>query len=55
MPALDSLIDEPSPVRLAEEQVDGHIMGVILALHFSLKKGIELLGNRAEKSTLKEL
>ena len=28
---------------------------MILASHFSLKKGIELLGNRAEKATTKQL
>ena len=43
------------PVGLAEEHVGEHIMWVILALHFSLKKGIELFGDRAEKATTKEL
>ena len=49
------LIADPPPVGLAEEQVDERIMGVILASHISLKKGIELFGKRAKKSTTKEL
>ena len=46
---IDSLIHEnPPPVGLTEEQLDGHIMGVIMASHFSLKKGIALFGDKAE-------
>ena len=45
----------PPPVGLAEEQVDEHIMGIILALYLSLKKGIELFGDRSEEATTKEL
>ena len=53
---MDSLIDEnPPPVGLTEEQLDAHIMGVILARHFSLKKGIALFGNKAEQTTTAEL
>ena len=53
---IDSLIDEnPPPVGLTEEQLDDHIMGVILAQHFSLKKGIALFGNKAEQATTAEL
>ena len=37
---IDSLIDEnPPPVGLTEEQLDDHIMRVILAQHFFPKKG----------------
>ena len=51
-----SLIDEnPPPVGLTEEQLDDHIMGVILAQHFSLKKGIPLFGDKAEQATTEEL
>ena len=52
---LDSVIDDTPPVGLAEKQVDEHIFGLTLASHFPLKKGIELFGDRAEKSTTKEL
>ena len=53
---IDSLIDEnPPPVGLTEEQLDDHNMGVILAQHFSLKKGITLFGNKAEQATTVEL
>ena len=49
------LTKDPPPVDFTEEQVDDHIMGVIMAEHFSLKKGIKLFGNRAEEATTKEL
>ena len=53
---IDSLIDEnPPPVGFTEEQADDHIMGVILAQHFSLKKGIALFGDKAEQATTAEL
>ena len=53
---IDSLIDEnPPPVGLTEEQLDDHIMGVILAQHFSLKKGIALFGDKTEQATTAEL
>ena len=51
---LDSLIDKTHPpVGLAEEQADEHILGLILASHFPIKKGIALFGKRAEKTTTK--
>ena len=46
---------KPPHVGLSEEQVDEHILGLILASHFSLKKGMALFGERAEKATTKEL
>ena len=36
---------------MTEEQLDDHIMRVILAQHFSLKKGIALFGDKAEQAT----
>ena len=49
---IDSLIDEnPPPVGLKEEQLDDHIMGIIMAEHFSLKGGIVLFGDRTEQAT----
>ncbi len=35
--------------------VDKHIVGLIMAHQYSMKKGIELFGERAEKALLKEL
>ena len=53
---IDSLINEnPPPIGLTEEQLDDHIMGVILAQHFSLKKGIALFGDKAEQAITAEL
>ena len=53
---IDSLIDEnPPPVGLTEEQLDDHIMEVILAQYFSLKKGIALFGDKAEQATTVKL
>ena len=48
-------MNAPPPGWLTKEKVEEHVTGVILASHFSLKKGIELLGNRAEKATTKQL
>ena len=47
--------DNPPPVGFTEEQLDNHIMGVVMAEHFSLKRGIKLFGSRAEEATTKEL
>ena len=53
---IDSLIDEKStPVGFTKKQLDDHILGVIMASNFSLKKGIPLFGNRAEQATTDEL
>ena len=45
----------PPHVGLTEEQVDEHILGLVIASYFPLKKGIELFGERAQKATTKEL
>ena len=34
---------------------DEHIVGLIMAHQYSLKKGLELFGKKAEDATLKEL
>ena len=43
------------PVGFTEEQLDNHIMGVVMAEHVSLKKGIRLFGDKAEDATTTEL
>ena len=46
----------PPPLdACSEKELDYHIMGVILVSHYSLKKGIELFGYKAQKATTKEL
>ena len=35
--------------------MDDHIIGLIMAHQYSLKKGMELFGERAEKARMKEL
>ena len=40
---------------LTEAQVEDHIMGVIFAHQYTLEKGLEKVGARAEKATTKEL
>ena len=40
---------------MTEEQSDAHIVGVIFAQHFSLKKGLELFGEKADVAVHKEL
>ena len=39
---------------MTEEQSDAHIVGVIFAQHFSLKKGLELFGEKVDVSVQKE-
>ena len=40
---------------MTEEQSDAHVLGVIFAQHFSLKKGLELFGNKADIAVQEEL
>ena len=47
--------DNPPPVGFTEEQLDNHIMGIVMAKHVSLKKAIELFGHKAEDATTEEL
>ena len=37
--------DAPLPKVMTEEQLDTHVVGVIFAQHFSLKKDLELFGD----------
>ena len=40
---------------MTEEQSDAHIVGGIFAQHFSLKKGLELFGEKSDAAVHKEL
>ena len=42
-------------VPMDEEEIEEHLLGVALAHQYSLKKGIELFGDEAEKAATKEL
>ena len=43
------------PPAIPEDDLDNYIFGVILASHFSLKKGKKIFGKKAEATTMKEL
>jgi hypothetical protein len=43
------------PSGLDEEEVNEHILGVILLHQYNLKKGLELFGEKGELATVKEL
>ena len=46
----------PPPLKVTtEEQSDAHIVGVMFAQHFSLKKGLELFDEKADVLVQKEL
>ena len=53
---IEEAIDETAPPQiLTEEDIEEHIFGIILASHYSLKKGTELFGEKANDMTTKEL
>ena len=43
------------PPGMSEEEIEAHIMGVVLIDHFKLKKGINIFGDRANTELIKEL
>ena len=45
----------PPPSELSPEDIDLHILGVILANRYNLKKGKELFGDRSDKAVMAEL
>ena len=45
----------PPPSELSSEEIDLHILGVILANQYNLKKGKELFGDRCDKAMMAEL
>ena len=48
--------EKASPLDvMAEEEVEAHILGVIMVEHCSMEKGIDLFGDRAETAVTKEL
>ena len=47
--------DAPPLKTMTKEKSDAHIVGVIFAQNFSLKKGLELFGGKADAAVHKEL
>ena len=45
----------PPPSELSPKEIDSHIIGVIFANQYTLKKGKELFGNRADEAVMAEL
>ena len=54
---INLVFDENAPPssELSTEEIDSHILGVILANQYSLKKGKKLFGNRCDKAVMAEL
>ena len=46
--------DAPPPSELSPKEIDLHILGVILANQYNLKKGKELFCNRADEAVMAE-
>ena len=54
---INLIFDETTPPSsgLSPEDIDSHILGVILASQYNLKKGTELFGERADEAVTNEL
>ena len=44
-----------TPPGMSEEEIEAHIMVVVLIKHFNMKNGINIFGNKAETAVMKEL
>ena len=42
-----------APLGITEENIESHIMGVMLIKRFNMKKGIDIFGDRAETAVIK--
>ena len=49
--------DEGEPIysKMSEEDCKAHVMGVLMAEHYSMKKAKELFGDRSDDAVMKEL
>ena len=45
----------PPSSELSPEEIDSHILGIILTNQYNLKKGKELFGDRADEAVMAEL
>ena len=41
--------------KMGEQEVEEHVLGLIMAHQYSMKKGIEIFGEKGEEATLKDL
>ena len=47
--------DGPPPPKMTEEEIESHLIGVVLVQQYNLNQGIKLFGARAEETVEKEL
>ena len=47
--------DAPTPSKMTEDQIDAHILGVILVQQYGLNNGMELFSKKADAAVIKEL
>ena len=47
--------NSPPPLELSPKEIDSHIIWVILANQYNLKKGMELFGENANEAVMNEL
>ena len=47
--------DEEKPPAITEDDINSHIMGVVLLEHYKMNKGLEMFGERGEKVVTEEL
>ena len=47
--------EAPPPDAMTKEECESHVVGLIMAHMYNLKKGAELFGDKADEAVLKEL
>ena len=45
----------PPPESMTEEECESHVVGLVMAHMYNLKKGTKLFGDKADEAVLKEL
>ena len=45
----------PLPNTMTNEECESHVVGLVMAHMYNLKKGTELFGDKADEAVLKEL
>ena len=44
-----------TPPDVSEEDIEAHIMGIVLIENFNMKKGVDIFGDRSKTAVMKEL
>ena len=52
---LDATVKAPMRNWMDDSSLDKHLLGVVLAQQYNLKKGLKLFGDRSEEATKNEL